>query len=404
MADLTKDRLSDSFQMRRASTYDAPEFEDQSLPVIYGDLTIPPRERAGVYALPKIDERGAGAYCVAAHEIEGGVSLFDDDGRIGTGDYALALSQDYQGKGVIAVAAFSAEPRGRVTAVCRGRKDAAGALIENPAAVVADLMTNVWGFSERDIDMPALARAAARADALGYRAGGMLLDDHAPADALTALLGDFLGRYEIDPFGRLAVRIAGEEPFSRLPAKVLPRFGEARVEAEIARDAIINQAPALYARDYLHHGRYLRHDDGETSKNASSQRLYGVRKPPESPLRLEWVRRESVAAALQARIVERCHGPARMITFENATLRALEVEPGDYVAFSVPWMRSENLEPFRNRIGEVIEVNYDLDEQAMELKIRDAGFFLTTASPLGGVKTLQGGWLLGAERDDAAYA
>lgn len=403
MADLTKDRLSDSFQMRRASTYDAPEFEDQSLPVIYGDLTIPPRERAGVYALPKIDERGAGAYCVAAHEIEGEVSLFDDDGRIGTGDYALALSQDYQGKGVIAVAAFSAEPRGRGTAVCRGRKDAAGRLIENPADVVRDLMTNVWGFSERDIDMPALSRAATRADALGYRAGGMLLDDHAPADVLTALLGDFLGRYEIDPFGRLAIRIAGAEPSSRLPAKVLPRFGEARVEAEVSRDSIINQAPALYARDYLH-GRYLKHDDGEAAKSVSSQRLYGVRRPPQGPLRLEWVRRGSVAAAIQARIVERCRRPARMITFENATLRTLEVEPDDYVAFSVPWMRSENLEPLLNRIGEVIEVSYDLDEQATELKIRDAGFFLTTASPLGGVKTLEGGWLLGAERDAAAYA
>ena len=92
-----------------------------------------------------------------------------------------------------------------------------------------------------------------------------------------------------------------------------------------------------------------------------------------------------------------------MFTIEDASLRAIEVEPGDYVAFSAPWMRSEKLEPLLNQIGEVIEANCDLDEQAIEFKIRDTGFFLTSASPLTGVKALEGGWLLGGERA-AAYA
>lgn len=403
MADLTKDRLSDSFPLARASRYNTPEFEDESLPVVYGDLTSPPRARTGVYAAPKIDDAGAGVYCVAGHEIAGAVRLFDDDGRIAEGDYALDLASNYQGKGVIATAAFSVRPNGRVTAVCRGRKDAAGALIENPARIVADLMTSVWGFSERDIDMQALGRAAATADALGYRGAGILLEDRAPADVLTELLGDFLGRYEIDPFGRLGIRIAGEEPFAILPQKVLPRFHASRAHAEIARETVINQAPVLYARDYLG-GRHLRHDDGEATRNASSQRLYGVRRPPQSPLPLEWVRREGVAARVQSRIVERCHQPARMIAIEDDTLRSIEVEPGDYVAFSAPWMRSERLEPLVNQIGEVVEARCDLDAQKVALRIRDTGFFLTSASGLEGAHTLEGGWLLGAERDAAAYA
>ena len=403
MADLTTDRLSDSFLIGRASRYAAPEFEDQSLPVIYGDLTTPSRENAGVYALPKIDATGEGVYCVAGHEISGSVILFDDDGRIEPDDYALELARNYQGKGVIATAVFSAPPKGRVTAVCKGKMDAAGALIENPAEVIYDLMTSVWGFSEQDIDMQALSRAAAGASALGYRAGGILVDDHAPADVLTALLGDFLGRYEIDPFGRLGVRVAGAESSGLLPKKVLPRFGQWRIEAEVARDTVINQVPALYARDYVS-ARHVKHDDGEATKNTSSQRLYGVRMPPQSPLRLEWVRRENVAATIQSRIVERYHQPTRMITIEDGTLRALDVEPDDYVAFSVPWMRSENLEPLVNQIGEVIEVNYDLGEQNMEFKIRDTGFFLTSSPLLDGTRTLEGGWLLGAERDAATYA
>ena len=216
-------------------------------------------------------------------------------------------------------------------------------------------------------------------------------------------MGDFLGRYEIDPFGRLKIRIAGEESSAISPQKVLPRFGHSRIEAEIARDTVINQVPALFARDSLN-ARYIKHDDGSATQNTSSQRLYGVRRPPQSPLRLEWVRRESVAATIQSRIVERYHEPTRMLTFEDNSLRALEVEPDDYVAFSVPWMRSERLKPLVNQIGEVIEVNYDLGEQAMELKIRDTGFFLTSSPLLDGTKTLEGGWLLGAERDAATYA
>ena len=174
MADPTTDRLSDSFQIDRASRYAAPEFEDQSLPIIYGDLAVPSREKAGVYAPPKIDTAGGGVYCVAGHEIWGGVVLFDDDGRVEADNYTLELAQNFQGRGVIATAAFTTPPKGRVTAVCKGRKTAAGGLIENPAGIVHDLMASVWGFSEQDIDMQSLARAATSAKALGYRAGGII--------------------------------------------------------------------------------------------------------------------------------------------------------------------------------------------------------------------------------------
>ena len=163
MSDPTTDRLSDAFHIARASRYAAPEFEDQSLPVIYGDLTTPSRENAGVYALPKIDSADGGVYCVAAHEISGAVALFDDDGRVEPESYALELARNYQTKGTIATAAFSAPPKGRVTAVCKGRKNEGGALIENPAEVVYDLMTNVWGFSEQTSTCrPSRARRPAR--------------------------------------------------------------------------------------------------------------------------------------------------------------------------------------------------------------------------------------------------
>ncbi len=401
MANQAADRISDVFHLPRASRYEAPEFEDQPLPIVYGDLTIPARKKSGVYALPRIDASGGGVYCVAAHEIWGAVTLFDEDGPVAPDAYVLDLAHNYQRKGVVATASFSASPKGQVSAVCKGRKDASGALIENPAHIVRDLMANVWGFGERDLDLQALARAALAADALGYRAGGMLVDDHAPAEVFTALLGDFLGRYEIDPFGRLAIRITGQEFL--LPQKALPHRGLARTQAETARDTVVNQVATLYARNYLD-DRYVRHDAGEATKDASSQKLYGVRRTPQSPLRLEWVRCADVAARVQARIVERYHAPTRTFTLEDTTLRALDVEPDDYVAFSVPWMRTEGLEPLVNQIGEVLEVGYDMGAQTMELKIRDTGAYLTLTWLLDGSETLVGSRLLGAERDAATYA
>ncbi|MFP6870895.1 MAG: hypothetical protein VCE91_16475 [Nitrospinota bacterium] len=167
MADLTKDRMADSYLIARASRYSAPESGGDALPIVYGDMSVPARTEAGVYALPKIDTAGAGTYCIAGHAIHGGVSLFDNDGLIAGGDYTLDTANDFQGKGVIATAAFSVAPAGRVSAVCRGKKDETGALIENPAKIIEDLALNFWGFAGQDIDRQALSRAAASADTQG---------------------------------------------------------------------------------------------------------------------------------------------------------------------------------------------------------------------------------------------
>ncbi len=250
MADLTKDRLADSHSIARASRYASPASGSDALPIVYGDLTAPARTEAGVYTLPRIDTAGAGTYCIAAHEIAGSAVLFDDDGEIGAGDYTLNFANDFQSKGVIATAAFSVAPSGSVTAVCKGKKNASGTLIENPAEVAEDLALGHWGFTDQEIDRQALSRAVASAAAQGYAAAGVISDDHEPADVLTDLLGNFLGRFEVDAFGRLKIGIAGAEAGAMHPAMALPELETAQVEAEISRDSVINQAPVLYARDY----------------------------------------------------------------------------------------------------------------------------------------------------------
>ncbi|MEK6712226.1 MAG: hypothetical protein AABZ64_16785 [Nitrospinota bacterium] len=403
MADLTKDRLGDPHRIARASRYASPENGGDALPLVYGDLTTIQGVERGVWRCPKIDTAGAGTYCVAGHAIHGSVKLFDGAGEIPAGNYTLNLANDFQGQGVIATAAFSAAPSQFVEAIGKGKKDASGALIENPVRAAEDLMVNVWGFSARDIDPRALSFAVAAA--AGYKAAGVIQEDRSPADVLTELLGDFLGRFEVDPFGRLRVVLAGAETGTLYPVKALPSFDLASVEARVTRDSVVNQVPLLYGKNFSPlDGRMKRHDGGEATRDAASQALYGARLPAGGRLELHWVRDGAAAQAIQRRIVERFREPARVLTIRDTTFRALEAEGDDYVAFSVSWMRSADLEPLINQIGQVISAEADLREQALTLEIRDTGYFLTRARRLDGSWTLGGGTLLGAQRDTALYA
>ena len=405
MADMTKDWLADPFRIARASRYAAPGNGGDALPIVYGDLTVPARTDAGVYVLPKIDTAGAGTYCVAGHAALGAVSLFDDDGLIAGGDYTLNLADDFQGVGVIATAAFSAAPNGEVTAVCKGKKDASGALIENPARIAEDLMVNVWGYTSRDLDQVALGRAVAAAAGLGYLAAGVIADDRAPAEVLTGILADFLGWYEVDPRGRLRLGIAGPEAGAIRPALALPSLEAASVSCETSREGVVNQVPALFSRNFT--GKttdFIQHDDGAATLDAASQALYGVRLPARGRLEFEWIRGSATARAVQGRIVERMGAPSRILTIRDSTWRALLAEAHDYVVFSVPWLRTEELEPLTNQIGDILSIARDLREQTMEIRIRDTGYFLTAAALADGSETADGGSLAGGRRDFNVYA
>ncbi len=398
MADLTRDLLADPFCIARASRYSAPEAGGDALPIIYGDLTVPARATAGVYRLPEIDTAGAGTYCVAGHEIKGSVSLFDAAGLIAVGDYTLNLANDYQGVGVIATAAFSVAPAGSVTGVCQGKKDTSGALIENPFDIVEDLMLNFWGFTEQDLNRQALNRAIEGAGNLSYKAAGLIAENLSPMQALTDLLGDFLGWFETDADKRLRVGILGQEAGTVFPAAALPSLEAAEVTSRRSRDSIVNQTPVLYAKNYTD-GRHIKHEDGETTKDAASQVVYGARLPARGHYVMDWVREDATAKAVQARIVERNKDPQRVISIRGLNWRALGIEVHDYVIFSVSWLRTAELQQLTNQIGEVLSLPLDMRAQTMEVRLRDTGYFLTTARIADGSSIADGSYLAGGARD-----
>lgn len=398
MANLSDIGLATIHRLDRASRYSAPENGADILPLPYGDLTLPTRTDSGVYRCPKIDTAGAGTYCVAGFQIDGTVSLFDDDGLIDAGDYTLNLSNDFQGQGVIATAVFSVAPNGNVTAICKGKEDSAGALIENPALIVEELMKNLWGFDDQDISALSKSIAESTADALGYKAAGMITADRSPAEVLTEIMSDFSGNWRISGNGRLEIYFLVDEGIEKIhPAVNLPADTPALVEMETTIDSIINQVPVFSAWNEAS-GEAILFEDGDAEKDSGSQGLYGVRIPEAGVRTLKWQRQSASVQSMQGLIVDHFKRPSRIIRIQDTTMRGILLQPGDYATFTVKWGLTEFLETLINQIGEVLSISFDLDSHACEYVLRDSGFFLTTANLLDGSETLGGGWLLGGER------
>ncbi len=395
--------LSRSFLVPRASRYASPENPADALPLPYGDLTVPARTDKGVYRCPKINTTGAGTYCVGGWALHSAASLFDDDGLIDPGDYTLKLANDYEGAGEIATAVFSVAPNGSVTAVCKGKKDSSGALIECPFRIVEDFFLNVWGYAEQDLARLPLERAAAASAGFGYAAAGVVADDHTPVSVLTDILAGFFGRHEIDEYGRLAVGLAGEEAGGVQVSDILPTEAAQAPEIQASGQSIVNLCPVLFARD-LAAGGYIEHDDGTATQDAASIALYGTKTPPGGRLEMPWVRSLAVALMIQARVVERSAAPARIVTQKFNNVRPLPLQEGDYAAFTSARHRTKDGVPLINQIGEVFYVDINLREQTMEVRLRDTGYFLTTAHLADGSAVANGSRLAGGERDTAAYA
>jgi hypothetical protein len=295
-------------------------------------------------------------------------------------------------------------PNQFVEAICKGRKDAGGALIENPASLAEELLLNLWGFTDQEVDSRTLSAVRTLFSALGYKAAGVIQEDHAPQEVLQSLLGNFLASFDVDAAGRVAFSALGEETGAIYPAMFVPsREIQARREWDLA--SVVNQVPVLYGKNFSFlDGRMKGHSSGAATRDAASQALYGARLPAGGRLSLEWVRDAATVQAIQERIVERMGEPARVAEIAEESLRSIQLEEGDYVFFTVPWLRTGELEAMANQIGQVLSVTPDLNAQRVTLRLRDTGYFLTKAWLLDGSWTLGGGKLLGGERDTTVYA
>lgn len=412
MTILDEKLLADPLKLKKAGQYANPESGGEVLPLVYGDLTSP-AVAEGIYPLPQIDTVNR-IYALAGHAVlavaDGNViTLYDDDGLIPSNEYTITTNGNLEGQGAIAYVTFSVAPKGSVRARLKGKADGA-TLIQNPVSVAEDLAL-LAGLASSFFDAPSLEAARAFASSQGYQAAGVFTAERPLGEMMQQVLGDFLGHFRVD--GRRKLRFfldaKGAPQAERLLAGGLAERDGMEIELSSLREDIVNQVPVDYAHDW-HGGRYLSHQDGESTKDGTSQSLHGLRLPREGSFNFRWVRDATSVGKLQEILITRFGGGVTLWEFHDSTLKTVAAEVGDYLRGSLSWAYEQRslasggkLRPLRNQILRVLAKEVDLARGDIHFTLLDTGTFLTRAYLADGSQTADGSVLAGSERDVRVY-
>jgi hypothetical protein len=320
---------------------------------------------------------------------------------------ALPISHDYLGLGAIATATFGEDAQALepIGVAALGKPGDDGAVLVNPLAVARDLLA-VAGGDDEELDPSAYGRAWSRAQALGWRAAGVVAAPVSAASLLTELMGDFLGSWWLGADGRLKLSL-DLGPGSLDEGELAAVFSQANlrnvsVTAKLAN--LVNRARVFYRHNPLTE-LYAAQidgqaDDGQACEDPRSQGLYGLR---EREVGLKWVRDRRTAALLGERLVALLGAPRRIIACEEDALVNLHLERGDAALLCLDWLGDELGRPLVNQIVRVLALEPQLDQGTIRFTLLDTGFGKTTAALADGSLLAQGPELAGGARDRKEY-
>lgn len=401
--------LDARLSLKSAGDYPAPRRESDLLPLVYGDLDDENAAGGGGLWRAVCLDSAARVYALAGHPLlplaaGNRVSLYGRDGQpVPESAYVLDLAHDYQGLGPIATATFHAEAQALepIALAAKGKADAGGALLANPLAIVRDILATAAGQSDEGLDPSSYSRAWSRAEALGWRAAGVVAGPVSAASLLTEIMGDFLGSWWLGADGRLKLCL-DLGPGALDEGELAAVFSQAHlknvsVTAKLAN--LVNRARVAYRHNPLT-GQYAALLDGRDDEDRSSISLHGL---AERQVGLKWVRDPLTAARLGARLVALLGSPRRVITCEEDALVNLHLERGDAALLSLDWLGDELGRPLVNQIVRVLALEPQLDQGAIRFTLLDTGFCKTTAETADGSRTAQGPALAGGTRDRKEY-
>lgn len=397
--------LDASLALPLAGRYPHPRNSAEVLPLVYGRML---GGQGGLWKAVCID-RQAWVYALAGHVLtppgpDNPVTLYDGDGAvIDSGDYQLAPSQDYLGRGAVATARFVADAQAREPIAVRahGKPGPDGAPLTNPLDLARDLLVAHGGLDPEAIDAGLFNRARSRAAQAGHRAAGVIGRSVSLAQALTSLLGEFLGSWWWGGDGRLRMSLdlttGGLDDGELAGAFSQAQLSQVAVTANLAD--VVNQVEVLYAYNPLRQEPQAAWS-GPVGMDRRSQGLYGVRR---QELSLQWVREEAVAAALAARLVAAFAFPRRTVSCQEDALVNLHLERGDAALLSLDWLCDPRGQPLINQIVRVLGLEPELDRGVVAFSLLDTGCYRTLTHPADGGCLADGGRLAGGERDTREF-
>ncbi|GAG36424.1 unnamed protein product, partial [marine sediment metagenome] len=221
----------------------------QALPLILGNLRT--NSTQGVVVLPCIDTVND-VYALACHAIltEGGgntITLYDDDGVIGSGDYAVTTSGDYESVGLtIAYATFSVPPTGTVTGKYRGAIDSTDTLILRPPECI-EKMLEIMGDSSQ-FESTSFAKAVQDTTDNVYFCAGMIIADNPKAYWIADIQASFLGSWFLDQNQEIVLQYeTGSSNTLSTEGELLQANTLRSPQLKKTRDNVISRVIANYA-------------------------------------------------------------------------------------------------------------------------------------------------------------
>ena len=398
-------KLSDTFYLKRAGSYSAPLNSNSMLPIVYGDLTD---GLNGIWELPCLNKTDW-VYAFAGHEVlsvanGNSITIYEDDMELGGANYVFDEADNYEGLGTIATIDM-VNPKDNAVITARGMGKptvAAGAtLMENIIDIVDDFLTVENDFASSLFESTAKATASAIFTAQNYAATGCIVQDAPIWQTIVNMMSSFLGSVFINGEGELVLDI----DINTIPlgyADIIPRGDGYLSDATIRRDNIINQCPINYAYDYVR-SRFKSHTDLSTQVDAISQDLFGVR-TPKIPYQLYWTRNKVDCQTIQSLIVEKLKNPLYEISITDTTLKRIEVDIGDFVAFSADSLYGQDGMALLNNFWKILSVKPDYAENNIVFRALQTGQYMTVATRfLDGSWILDGSVRLGGARDLTIY-
>lgn len=397
-------KLSDTFYLKRAGSYSNPIDANDQLPLVYGDLTDGIN---GIWKLPCLNKTDW-VYAFAGHEVlsvanGNSITIYEDDMVLGGAGYVFDELNNYEGNGNIAtIDMVNPKDNAIITARGMGKPTVTGGatLMENIIDIVDDFLTVENNFAGSLFESTAKIMASSIFTSQAYAAAGCIVQDVAIWEAITKMMASFLGSVYINGEGELVLDI----DINTIPlgyADIITKGDGYLSDAKIRRDNIINQCPVNYAYDYVN-GRFKSHTDLSTQADAISQDLFGIR-TPETPYQQYWIRNKADCLTVQSLIVAKLKDPLYEIEITDATLKRLEVDIGDFIAFSADSLYSQDGMELLNNLWKILSVKPDYGKNNIVFRALQTGYFMTLARILDGSWILDGSVKLGGDRDLTTY-
>jgi hypothetical protein len=350
--------------------YTNPQNENDILPIVYGEMT-------GAWVAPCIDTTTF-IYCIASHEVQSAVNgntltVYDDTGT--RTDATFYSSLNYESQGTIAAVQLLSTATGNLIVSCNGKPDSSGVLITNPVDTVVDLIGN----TDTTLDQTTIAQARRDATAEGYKAAGVILKEQPYIFWLTAIMGSFLGDWWVSNDGLFKLRFDISAIGSLQVAGFLVERRATSVSGALTLKNVVNQAILNYQLSYTDQDKrykegvqsdYLGYDDGESSKDTTSQNKFGIRK---RTFPLDWVQETAVATIVQSAIIDRFKDKTYIINWTEYGFLNIHVEEGDYVTYSWEERIDDNGNALVNQISQVLSKDIDLDSEQITFILKDLG-------------------------------